>query len=86
MNVHEQWQETAIEIGHRVRSMVNTPEMIDTDDETGYVLMFFSARNHNGKSTLVSSTTDVATLRKLLKTALQGLNKATIVEPSHKEH
>jgi hypothetical protein len=81
--INAMWQQVAVQIGHQVRSAVNAPQMIGTKDETGYVLMFFNADHHEGKSTLVSSETDKAQLRKLLKFALGQLDglKATIVEP-----
>jgi hypothetical protein len=44
--VHERWQQIAIHIGEQIRSSINTPEMIGTEDETGYVLMFFNARRN----------------------------------------
>jgi hypothetical protein len=77
------WQQVAIQIGHQVRCAVNTPQMIGTKDETGYVLMFSNADHHDGKSTLLSSETDKAKLRKLLKFALDQLDgpRPTIVEP-----
>ena len=75
------WQQVAIQIGHNIRSTVNTPEMIGTDDETGYILMFFNVASHDGKSTLISSETDLKQLKKLLKTALRKLNRAVTIEP-----
>jgi hypothetical protein len=85
--IHERWEQIAIEIGDSVRNLVNTRDMIGTNDETGYVLMFFNTKNHAGKSTLVSSITDRTQLKKLLKTALRGLDspKAKIVEPPTKQ-
>jgi hypothetical protein len=62
--VHEAWKQIAYHIGEEVRAKVNTPEMLGTDDETGYVLMFFNTRNHQGKSTLVSSETDRVQLKR----------------------
>ncbi len=84
MSANEQWQQMAVEIGHCIRSLVNTPSMIGTDDETGYVLMFFNVAHHEGKSTLVSSATDLKELKLLLETALRGLDspKARIIEPT----
>jgi hypothetical protein len=69
----EQWQQVAIEIGDCVYRTVNTAETVGTDDETGYILMFFNAKKHEGKSTLVSSSIDRATIKKLLKMALRQL-------------
>jgi hypothetical protein len=53
------------------------------DDETGYLLMFFNAKNHNGKSTMITSETDVHKIKALLKVALKEVDgpKAKIVEP-----
>jgi hypothetical protein len=81
--ISARWQQVSIEIGHQIRCMVNTPAMIGGKDETGYVLMFFNVKNHNGKSTLVSSATDKNELRKLLQCALDNLNspKAQLIEP-----
>jgi hypothetical protein len=70
----QQWQQIAIEIGHGVFSTINTPSTVGGDDETGYVLMFFNAKNHDGKSTLVSSVTNRADLKKLLKRALREID------------
>lgn len=80
--INERWQQVAIEIGNGVYSSVNTKEMVGTDDETGYVLMFFNVKNHNGKSTLVSSAATRAELKKLLKNALREIDgpKIKIVE------
>jgi hypothetical protein len=79
----EQWKQIAIEIGHEVHSLVNLPNTIGTDDETGYILMFFNARNHNGKSTMISSTTDKVGLKKLLLRAMRELDgpKSSVVFP-----
>lgn len=71
------WEQAAIEVGNRVYQSVNLPGT----DETGYILMFFSAKEREGKSTFVSSETDVVHLRKLLKFALRNLEKAKIVPP-----
>jgi hypothetical protein len=77
------WQQLAVQIGHEVRCRVNSPETIGTKDETGYVLMFFNADHHHGKSTLVSSETDRVQLKRLLKYALRHLDgpKTSVVEP-----
>jgi hypothetical protein len=81
--INTMWQQLATQIAHQVQCAVNTPQMFGTKDETGYVLMFFNADHHEGKSTLVSSETDKAQLKKLLKFALEQLDgpKATIIEP-----
>ena len=78
----ELWQEVAIGLGNQIYQSVNTADMVGTDDETGYILMFFNTRNHGGKTTLVSSTTNRVELKKLLKTALRELDgpKAKIVD------
>jgi hypothetical protein len=76
------WQQIAIEIGHQVRAIVNGSNTIGTEDETGYVLMFFNAQNHEGRSTIVSSCTDVSDLKKLFNYALSKIDgpKAKIVK------
>lgn len=75
------WQQQAMELLARVRSAVNLPSWIGTDDETGVVLMFFNTRNHRGKSTLVATETSARDLRLLLRTAAVKLSQARIVEP-----
>ena len=55
---NEKWQQLAIELGNSIYEQVNLPYMVGTDDETGYILMFFNVKNHNGKSTLISSAAD----------------------------
>jgi hypothetical protein len=86
MSTDEMWKQLAHHIGEEVHNTVNTPAMMGTDDETGYVLMFFNARNHQGKSTLISSETNRVQLKRLLKHALQQLDgpKASIIEPGSK--
>ena len=86
--VEEIWQQLAIELGNSIYRQVNTQEMVGTDDETGYVLMFFNTKNHKGRSTMISSTTNRADVKKLLKTALQNLDgpKSKIVEPDRYAH
>lgn len=87
MNVKEVWQQIAVDIGHKVRSMVNTPDTIGGDDETGYVLMFFNAKHHDGKSTIVSSAASPAELKQLLRYALSQIDQgAVIVEPPSGPH
>ena len=77
---NEKWQQLAIELGNSIYRKVNLPYMVGTDDETGYILMFFNVKNHNGKSTLISSAADDKEgLRKLLKTALRNLDSGKIV-------
>jgi hypothetical protein len=85
--VQASWQQLAVEIGHQVRAIVNTPHTIGTEDETGYVLMFFNAQNHEGRSTVVSSCTDVSELRKLLAYASSHIDgpKAKIVKRGTKQ-
>ena len=82
--ISEKWKQLAIEIGQQIRATVNTAEMIGTSNETGYVLMFFNAQGHKGKSTLVSSCTDKSELKKLLEFALRSIDgpKSSIVEPT----
>lgn len=81
--INEQWQQIALEIGEGVYRTVNTPSTIGGDDETGYILMFFNAKHHDGQSTLVSSNVDRKQLKKLLKHALGSLDgpKTRIIEP-----
>jgi hypothetical protein len=85
---NEMWKQLAHHIGEEVRNAVNTPEMIGTDDETGYVLMFFNTRNHQGRSTLISSEMDRVQLKRLLKYALQHLDgpKVSIIEPGSEHY
>jgi hypothetical protein len=80
--IKAQWEQVAIEIGDSVYRAVNTPETVGTDDETGYLLMFFNRKNHRGQSTMVSTVSRAET-KKLLKTAILNLYgpKAKIVEP-----
>jgi hypothetical protein len=47
--IMEKWQQIAIEIGDSVFRTVNTAETVGSDDETGYVLMFFNTKHHQGK-------------------------------------
>lgn len=77
MVIKQKWQQLAIQILHDVHNLVNAGEF-----HTGIVLMFFSAENHGGKSTIVSSATDRAELKKLLKTALREIDgpRTTLVE------
>lgn len=84
MSVMEKWQQIAIELGNGIYRSVNTPDMVGTDEETGYVLMFFNVKNHAGKSTLVSTNTDKLQLKRLLKNALRELDgkKTKIVPPA----
>ena len=86
--IMEKWKLLAVEIGHSIFRAVNTPETVGGDDETGYVLMFFNAKNHHGKSTLISSAASRADLKKLLKFALREIDgpKATIIEPDKYEN
>lgn len=76
------WQQYAIDIGEHVYGSVNTKDTIGTEHETGYLLMFFWATRHEGKSTLVSSMTDKKQVRQLLEAALNRLDDTgTIIEP-----
>jgi hypothetical protein len=75
----ERWKHLAIALGDDIYQAVNTKEYVGTEDETGYLLMFFNKKNHNGKATMVSSHTDRSGLKKLLKEALRNLDRATIV-------
>jgi hypothetical protein len=86
--IMEKWQQLAIVIGDSVFRTVNIPETVGSDDETGYVLMFFNTKNHQGKSTLISSAVNRADLKKLLKFALREIDgpKTTIVEPGKYEN
>ena len=70
-------------VGDQVRSAVNTPAQIGTEDETGYILMFFNRERHEGKSTFISSETDRTSLKRLLQFAIDALDgpKASIIEP-----
>ncbi len=81
--ISEEWKMYAIEIGNRIYMTVNSPDMIGTDAETGYAVIFFNTRNHNGRSTLVSSMTDSDQLRKILTATLEKLDGplASIIEP-----
>jgi len=81
----ERWKQIAVEIGHSILNMVNSPEDIGTKNETGYALMFFNAQNHRGKSTFVSSETNPDALKQLLKTVLENLEKAEHISPQ-REH
>lgn len=85
-SINEQWYGVALEIGDSVYRTVNTPEMVGGDDETGYILMFFNKKKHQGKSTLVSSSVDRAGLKKLLKGAIRELDgpRTRIIEPDAK--
>jgi hypothetical protein len=76
----EKWKQLAIHIGEEVYRGVNTANYVGTDDETGYLLMFFNAKNHHGKSTLVSSEVDRAGLKRLLKEVLRNIDHATVIE------
>ena len=38
---NEKWQQLASELGNSIYEKVYLPYMIGTDDETGYILMFF---------------------------------------------
>ena len=77
------WQQFAKHIADSVYASVNTKQMVGTDDETGYLLMFFNAKHHNGKSTMITSETDRHKLKTLLKVALKELDgpKARLIEP-----
>lgn len=75
------WQTIAIWILDAVRSMLNAPDMIGGPEETGVVILFFNQNRHGGKSTMVSTATDVDDLRRLLGTALSDLDKARVIEP-----
>jgi len=85
--VNERWQQLAIELGDRIYQTMNTAKMVGTKDETGYCLMFFNAANHRGRSTLVSSTTDRAELKRLLQFAIDNLDgpKTKIVPPGTRQ-
>lgn len=85
-SIDEQWQMVSLQIGDNVYRTVNTPEMVGGDDETGYILMFFNTKNHQGKSTLVSSSVDRAGLKKLLEGAIRELDgpKTKIIGPDAK--
>jgi len=72
--IEEKWQQIAIEIGDSVFRLVNTAETVGGEDETGYVLLFFNTQGHEGKSTLVSSATNRADVKKLLKGALREID------------
>ena len=85
MNIMEQWHQIAVEIGNDIFRLVNSDETVGTDDETGYILMFFNARNHDGKATLVASEISKPELKKILKTTLRALDdgkKTRIVPPA----
>jgi hypothetical protein len=70
-DVNAMWQQVVRQIADSVYATVNTEETVGTNYETGYVLMFFNAKNHDGKSTLVTSETDINKLKKLFKAALK---------------
>jgi hypothetical protein len=74
MTIREQWMDMALAVGDGVYRAVNTPDMHGTEDETGYILMFFNVEDHRGKSTFISSTTNKAELKKLLKNAIRELD------------
>ena len=80
--ISAQWQQIAIELGDKIYRTVNTPEYVGTDDETGYLLMFFNQKNHKGQSTIIS-TADRAATKKLLKKAMREIDgpKTTTVYP-----
>ena len=82
-----QWKQVALEIGNDVFQRVNTSETVGTDDETGYLLMFFNQKDHGGYSTMLSTANRAAT-KKLLKTVIRELDgpKSTIVEPDKWEN
>jgi hypothetical protein len=76
----EQWKSVAIEIHNRVVNLVNMPEHMGTEDETGVVLMFFNARNHQGQSTMVTSDIkDRASIKLILKNALRRVASAEAI-------
>jgi len=81
--IQEKWRQIVTQLGENIYGSLNTPEMIGTNLETGYLLMFFNATNHNGKATVISSETDRTRLKTLLECAIKEVNgpKATIVEP-----
>ena len=75
------WQQIALELGNSVHRAVNTADMIGTDNETGYALLFFNAKNHNGKATLISSASNPGEIEKILKYTLRHINERKIVSP-----
>jgi FixJ family two-component response regulator len=78
----EQWKQVALEIGEQVRNWVNSPAMIGGDQETGYILMFFNMRHHDGHATLVSSAESAEDVEKILRTTLGDIKgKIEIVDP-----
>jgi hypothetical protein len=79
------WQQLATTIGEGVRRLLNTPAMIGTKDETGYLLMIFNADHHEGRSTVVCTETDPDKLRKLLQTVLDNMDKAKFIAPEAKQ-
>ena len=81
--IEEMWEQVAVHIGEQVRAVVNTPETIGSDHETGYVLMFFNMKHHNGKATVISSAPTKADLKKILKYTLRHIDgpKGKIIEP-----
>ena len=85
-HVAEQWQSLAIAIGDSVFKVVNSSATVGTDDETGYILMFFNKVRHNGRSTIVSSATDKADIKKLLKEELRTIDRAAIVESGRSDN
>jgi hypothetical protein len=81
--INEMWLQVARQIADNVYATVNTKEMVGTNDETGYLLMFFNAKHHDGKATVVTSETDVAKLKKLLINTLNEIDgpRAFVIEP-----
>lgn len=75
------WQQVAIQIGDDIFRMINTADTVGTEHESGYILMFFNTHNHQGRATMVSSTTNKAELKHLLKVAMRSIDRAAVVYP-----
>lgn len=79
------WRDYAMIIGDGVYASVNTEETLGTDKETGYILMFFNVKNHNGRSTLLGHPDiPLSELKQLLRAALNGVDKAKHIKRTEK--
>jgi hypothetical protein len=80
--IKARWQQLAIEIGEQIRRTLNTSDMIGGDHETGYLLMFFNLRHHDGRATIVSNALGKEDVKKLLEYTLSQMEKAIVIEPT----
>lgn len=76
------WQNYAMKVGDEVYAAVNREEWQGTDKETGYILLFFNVKKHNGRTTMLAyPEIPLPELKQLLRTALDSVADVEVITP-----